>query len=241
MTSPLSQSRKRRPETIVTMRSSWSLDWRIHLNCIIRIPDQPGRAVLVKPNTMHRISTGGVTSIFVFIDPRSSLAYHLVKAFNKGAIVELGDTATLQLTAYFTKYLTHHFGDKEITRSLLEIITTSQNTNDQQADRKITQILLMINGVEQKSSLDFKQLVIDSGLSESRLMHYFKEETGVTIRKYIQWLRLQKAMRSIVLGISIKDIAIKMGFTDAAHFNRAFVSTFGINPSRIAYSSKRMK
>jgi AraC-like DNA-binding protein len=68
-------------------------------------------------------------------------------------------------------------------------------------------------------------------VSESRLIHLFKKETGTTIRKYILWNKLQQAIKFHLLGNSLKQSASLSGFTDAAHFNRVFVSNYGINPS----------
>jgi len=75
-------------------------------------------------------------------------------------------------------------------------------------------------------------------LSPDRLMHVFKQETGVPIRRYILWTRLKKAVWLARHGTSLTTAAHGAGFADSAHFSHVFRAMFGIPPSRIF---KRLK
>lgn len=192
---------------------------------------------MIRANTMHRIRTGAGPTIFVLIDPQSPLGISLARAFNKGVAIVLGESSMTQLVSYFSKYLTHHYLDHELETSLTRIIVNS-DAAEQPSNGRLKNILSLIKRGEGNTLSIFKNIVMETGLSESRLMHYFKAETGVTIRKYIQWLRIQQALKSIVQGCKINEASSSAGFTDAAHFNRIFVSTFGVNPSTITRATK---
>lgn len=70
-------------------------------------------------------------------------------------------------------------------------------------------------------------------LSVSRLTHLFKQETGVTLRLYQQWVKLRMAARMLQDRMHITHAAHDGGFADAAHFANAFKRTFGVTPSDI--------
>jgi AraC-like DNA-binding protein len=56
---------------------------------------------------------------------------------------------------------------------------------------------------------------------------------GLTYRELIDQLRFQAAMCLIVEdSIKLSDIARHVGYSDSAHFNRAFRRWMGVSPSR---------
>lgn len=86
---------------------------------------------------------------------------------------------------------------------------------------------------------DFDQpLRIDSiarelGLSVSWFHHHFKAITGMSPLQFQKRLRLQEARR-IMLGdgLDATSAAFRVGYRNAAHFNREYKSLFGLPPIR---------
>lgn len=70
-------------------------------------------------------------------------------------------------------------------------------------------------------------------LSASRLRHLFVETLGVPQRRYKVWLRLQHAVATALTGQSLTGAAHDAGFSDSAHFSRAFRNMFGLAPSSV--------
>lgn len=68
-------------------------------------------------------------------------------------------------------------------------------------------------------------------LSESRLQHLFKQQTGIALTQYRQWLRLRMSFQLIAQGKKPIDAACEAGFADQAHYSRLFKRTFGYTPS----------
>jgi len=68
-------------------------------------------------------------------------------------------------------------------------------------------------------------------LSPSRFAHRFRLHTGMPLRPYLRWLRLQRAAAGMVSGASATIAAHAAGFADAAHLSRTFRRHFGIHPS----------
>jgi AraC-like DNA-binding protein len=84
-----------------------------------------------------------------------------------------------------------------------------------------------------------KALAGISGLSQSRFMHVFTESTGVPLRPYVLWLRLQRACCDLMAGASVTVAAHSAGFSDAAHLTRTFRRMLGMTPTDLALR-KRM-
>jgi AraC-like DNA-binding protein len=83
------------------------------------------------------------------------------------------------------------------------------------------------------------QLAQAVGLSPSRFQHLFTREVGVPFRRYRAWLRMRRAIGSIVEGGSFTASAHAAGFCDQAHFNHDFRRTFGAAPSRSLVGTRK--
>ena len=80
-------------------------------------------------------------------------------------------------------------------------------------------------------SVVIQDLAEDVGLSASRLMHLFKQEMGLPLRRYLLWLRLRKSALLMKQGITLTEAAHAAGFSDSAHLSRTFKEMFGVAPS----------
>ncbi len=69
------------------------------------------------------------------------------------------------------------------------------------------------------------------GISGSRLRHLFREQTGLTLRAYGQWLRSCAAFTAIAAGGKPAQIASQLGFSDQSHMCRALRRWTGLTAS----------
>lgn len=78
-------------------------------------------------------------------------------------------------------------------------------------------------------------------LSPSRLSHLFKENTGVSLKKYLVWARLKKAIHFLLNDqTSFTAAAYQSGFYDQSHLSNAFKRFLGVPPSG-AYNSRTLQ
>jgi AraC-like DNA-binding protein len=76
------------------------------------------------------------------------------------------------------------------------------------------------------------------GLHQRELSARFRRETGLTIRRYVLWLRLKAAVASLAESRrTLTEAAHAAGFADAAHFSRTFVEMFGVSPPESVVAS----
>jgi len=74
-------------------------------------------------------------------------------------------------------------------------------------------------------------LSVQAGLSSRQMRHAFLRDVGLSMRGYVRWLRLRRAIEAIEAGASLTAAALEGGFADSAHFSRVFRSHFGISPT----------
>lgn len=89
-------------------------------------------------------------------------------------------------------------------------------------------------------NLPIEQLAEKSNLSVPRLIHLFKQQTGVPIRKYRQWRRLFEVARGVANNKSITRAAVDSGFNDSPHFCKTFKEMFGVSPGKIFTHSTKV-
>lgn len=188
--------------------------------------------VIIKPNITHSVSGNGLI-ISILLDPETALCNQVISMIGSKSIVKLEPSITETLVRNFKNYANRHFSEDGICELLSNALASSSINSiifRNHIDPRISNVIDLIKSSPQKS-IPFAVLVEASSVSESRLMHLFKDETGTTIRKYVLWYKLQHAIKLHLAGNSLKQSAKLSGFADQAHFNRVFVSNYGLNPS----------
>lgn len=71
-------------------------------------------------------------------------------------------------------------------------------------------------------------------VSSFHLCRIFKEETGVSMHRYLNHLRLQHALGELARGeAELSELALELGFSCQSHFTKAFRKEFGIPPGKV--------
>lgn len=94
----------------------------------------------------------------------------------------------------------------------------------------------VINYINKHFAEDISSSFLSSkfGYEEAYFCRKFKKNTGITIMKYIQVLRLEEAKKLITKSdFSIKDIALTCGFSDVAYFTNCFKKLYQMTPTQM--------
>ena len=76
-------------------------------------------------------------------------------------------------------------------------------------------------------------------ISESSLWHIFKDDFGISIKKYIMQKRMSAAHQAISEGMQAKEAALSCGYGNYSAFYRCFTEYFGYPPSEILRINKK--
>jgi len=102
------------------------------------------------------------------------------------------------------------------------------------ADRRIVVAARLLSKQIAKPTDGVVEVAALLHLSSSRFRHLFKQETGITPRRYIKQLRLQEAKQLLETSpLSVKEVTARVGVNDVSHFVRDFKAAFGLNPSEL--------
>ena len=94
---------------------------------------------------------------------------------------------------------------------------------------EISRMLKYISDNVRTVTLD--SIAHEFGRSRSYVSHTFKRKTGRSIRAYCNALKLDEGQKLIAsTNLSITEIAMEVGFDDAAYFIRLFKENFGMTP-----------
>lgn len=91
-----------------------------------------------------------------------------------------------------------------------------------------------------RSALSVGEVAAKVFLSESRFIHLFRAECGITFRDYLLELRLNEARRFLLSPTwNIRQVANHCGFAGQSYFAACFKRRFGISPSRFRREAMR--
>jgi AraC-like DNA-binding protein len=82
-------------------------------------------------------------------------------------------------------------------------------------------------------SVPAQDLAATAGLSESRFLHLFRQETGSSLRRYRLWSRLIRAGAELAAGHNLTTAAAEAGFASPSHLADRFKMTFGLPASQL--------
>lgn len=197
-----------------------------------------GHAVAVAPDAPHRFEgTGLVAHIFVASDGQlgRQIARRLCSKRPLAPIPAalLGDLPARLRAAFETP----NHRDEELRALVDEVIVTlaSGASRTGAVDPRIAKVIAWAAArLDQAVTLgDVAALV---HLSPGRTRHLFVEQTGLSFRTYLLWLRLARAVEMFATGASLTEAAHAAGFADSAHLSRTFRRMFGIAAASLAIS-----
>ncbi len=118
------------------------------------------------------------------------------------------------------------------------LVTLNRLTYENLAEGVIEETLVDKIVAYVEANLD-KPLTLDSiakkfCISSSRLTHFFKDETKISLYRFITQKRLAKSKALLIEGYSVKEAATMSGFNDISNFYRAFKEAFNTTPKEYA-------
>jgi len=190
---------------------------------------------LIKSNVTHQLTCKTEHLLLLFY-PTSSIGYYLDQ-LSDNDITEFKHPILKQLKICCINFLNGKIDFRnvvsEISR-LLEPFTYKHEMEEFYKDHRITDAIKYLE-VNFNRVISLKEIAEIHFLSESRFLHLFKENTGITFRKFQQWNKVSKSF-STLLKQNLTETAHQFGFTDSSHYSKVFKETFGFTPKSIQKS-----
>ncbi|OCT12911.1 hypothetical protein A8709_21530 [Paenibacillus pectinilyticus] len=114
---------------------------------------------------------------------------------------------------------------------LRNLIHDSTDESDADSRKRAIEDVLRIIEREYEQDLSLDYLSKSVHLSASYLSHMFKKATGVSVVKYINQYRMEKAKYLLdQSNYKINDVYKMVGFSDMSYFGLTFKQSFGVTP-----------
>lgn len=188
-------------------------------------------AVLIPPNVTHHIAGPAPQSLMIWFDPATPEA----RAMRSRSPNQLSLLPEAEVARHLAISLS---SDLQTCRDAKQLSTAATRALLPEAetigpiDERIAVVLKTMRHPDWLDrTYPLRALAQTVNLSSERLRHLFRQELGVPLQKYWVGYRLLVAIRRLGESVSLTELAHDAGFTDLAHFSRAFRASFGLSPS----------
>jgi len=133
-----------------------------------------------------------------------------------------------------------HHEDFELVRSIREILPLSpcKHTVHRQNSDVVREVIRVIVEKYSDPDLDLGQVARRLSVSPKRLSRILNHEVGVSFRQMLRSTRIEEAKRMLASRqYSVKEVAVRVGFSDSHYFSRSFKELTGLSASEFQTDS----
>lgn len=194
-----------------------------------------GELLVVPPNCRHTIASDHRSAIAVLIEPES---------VRPGALEELTtrltggdrDVFISKIRAAYDMLRSRRNGD-DITSARLDAMCFGEALPRRELDPRVTRAIAQI-GKFSGEPVTAASCAAGAGLSSSRFLHLFKEETGIAFRSFRAWKRARHLLHFANQDINLAHLAQDIGYPDSTHFSHSIRRFYGLKPRAIFSGSR---
>jgi AraC-like DNA-binding protein len=197
------------------------------------------RAAVVRAGMAYEFDAGGHPMAVLYVEPNAASAEGLAALVDRareerGALIAMGcDIAPIR--ALYEDAASADWAS-EATADLVKFSNARARRSVDERVRKALDTIVMDEDCETVGGhLPAPPVTLAARsvkLSTSRFQHLFKQEVGVSYRRYAAWVRMRAAVSEVVGGGNLTTAAHAAGFYDQPHFAREFRRIFGAPASR---------
>lgn len=126
--------------------------------------------------------------------------------------------------------ITRTLGQELFSGCLYRLILLSRQLKPLQADQISEAIVYIHEHINEPISLE--NAAASCGLSLSRFKSKFKEETGITPRAFINYVKIADARELLKQGLSVTEVSARLAFDTPNYFATLFKKYIGRTPSQ---------
>lgn len=201
----------------------------------------PCGAILVNVDTPHLFNTDGEPHFTLLVDPTTELGHVLRELLldQPFYVFPLEKTVLMQQT--FKNALAQKSNNAFLS-FVEDIISQFDYSNTKNFDNRVIEVFNLLDDcIHGDEFHQIKHFSNKTCLSESRLAHLFKEETGIPLKSYIVLHKLQIAYESIFNGENITTAALNAGFDSPSHLAYTNKMMTGMSATNIIRDSEFLK
>lgn len=162
--------------------------------------------LVIGSNVSHRLSSPSPTAQLLYIEPNLVRKNTARLNMEQMAVLELSKSQMERIKAALDADT--RLNEADFGRSIANLIWPEGADSDafSPIDPRISQTLAEIDAAEDLN-LSLDQVVESSGLSASRFRHLFSAQVGMSLKSYLLWTKLQRAIQSLATDSSLTTAA----------------------------------
>lgn len=196
----------------------------------------------IAPNVVHRVpSLDGNPLFLMSFSPISRLGLHLGTVLHGRSWAPIDEPLVDEVRSIGLSFYQGECSRSELVARLSAVLSAHvPSPFEYDVGGYDPRIVHAVSILSERSGeiIAARELAAELGLSESRFLHLFRSQVGVTYRRMQIWFRLISAFRLVTSGADLTEVAHATGFADNAHFSRSFRQTFGMSPSTLLRDSR---
>ena len=190
---------------------------------------------VVRPNVRHTIASDFRSVICLVIEPES------VDAGAFEALAERlsgpdGRLVACRIRATYDRLrdLQHRDG---ITSAELDMMCFGEALPIRALDPRVVRSIAQIDTFSGEP-VTAASCAATAGLSSSRFLHLFKQQTGISFRAFRAWKRARHLLHFANQDINLAHLAQDIGYPDSTHFSHSIRRFYGLKPRAIFSGSR---
>jgi AraC-like DNA-binding protein len=194
-----------------------------------------GEIALVPPYVSHNVECKHSSIICLVIEPETVEPAAMVKLSERVSGPGAPEFAHRIRAGYETLRL--HDQRAGFTTQQLDLLLFGELLPDRNIDRRIKGAASRLNDFS-GGNATAADCAASVGLSSSRFLHLFKEQTGVSFRDYRAWKRARHLLHFVNEHINLAHLAQDIGYPDSTHFSHSIRRFYGLQPRAIFSGSR---
>ncbi|MDI1262816.1 MAG: AraC family transcriptional regulator [bacterium] len=194
-----------------------------------------GDIVSVLPNVRHTIASDYRSVLSIVIEPESVPA-GLLENFHRRLMGPEGVAFANRIRAAYLELREHHAG-ADFSSAEFDTLCLGEALPRRVLDPRVARAIVQI-GKFAGEPVTAASCAAEAGLSPSRFLHLFKEETGISFRSFRAWKRARHLLHFANQDINLAHLAQDIGYPDSTHFSHSIRRFYGLKPRAIFSGSR---
>jgi AraC-like DNA-binding protein len=204
-----------------------------NLRCVTDFGTFEAKGVFIDSDMNHTLHSANGPIFLFFFDKTSAVGKQIKTVY----LSEIPVTAaTDELISQMRTCITNTPDFTAFPKQTLETLLGKTNSGQKKEDDRVLDVLQYL---KEKPSIErdiIDELAKRECLSKSRLSHLFTQETGVSLHRYLSFMKMKKAAVYISGGDSLTEGSMKAGFDSPSHFSATVQRMFGISLTEVIKS-----
>jgi AraC-like DNA-binding protein len=193
-----------------------------------------GELLVAPPNQQHTIESDYRSVLVVLIEPESVPLGTLDRFANRLSADRAGFARRIRVA--YEELLQRPLGG-EITSAIFDRLCFGDALPQRALDPRIVKAIGLINRFSgEPATAEICAAAV--GLSTSRFLHLFKEETDISFRSFRAWKRARHLLNFANQDINLAHLAQDIGYPDSTHFSHSIRRFYGLQPRAIFSGSR---